>query len=145
MLWVLGGSLVSMERDNINSLETSRPRVSNIIARVVIHVVVYAAVVIGTIVIANKAYDFTYQIYGAVPVSAKSTETKKIEIKPGENGLQIADKLYREDLIVNKYSFFIRLKLSQRMVQPQKYELSNNMTYIEILDKICMKSSDDGE
>lgn len=132
-----------MERDSINSLEASRPRVSNVIVGVVVHIVIYIAVIAATLFVANKAYDFTYQIYGKVPVSTKSTVTKTVEIKEGENGLQIADKLYRENLIVNKYSFFIRLKLSQRMVQPQKYELSNNMTYVEILDKICMNSSED--
>ena len=132
-----------MERDSINSLEASRPRVSNVIVGVVVHIVIYIAVIVATLFVANKAYDFTYQIYGKVPVSTKSTVTKTVEIKEGENGLQIADKLYRENLIVNKYSFFIRLKLSQRMVQPQKYELSNNMTYVEILDKICMNSSED--
>ena len=55
-----------MERDSITSLEASRPRVSNVIVGVVVHIVIYIAVIAATLFVANKAYDFTYQIYGGM-------------------------------------------------------------------------------
>ena len=82
------------------------------------------------------SYDFAYQIYGDVAVSSKATVDKDIKIEAGDSSMAIANKLSDEGMIVNKYSFLIRLKLSQQAVQPNIYKVSNNMTYSEIIDTI---------
>ena len=131
-----------MENVN-NSIDSKKTHVSNILVRVIFHVFAYVAIVAVVIVLANKAYDFTYQIYGDVTVSEKSTVTKEIDIKQGMSNLAIASTLENEGLIVNKYSFFIRLKLCGKPAQVQKCKISNNMTYEQIIDEICKNDTED--
>ena len=132
----------SMENIN-NSIDTNKTHISNVLLRVILHIAVYVILIVAVIFVANKAYDFTYQIYGNVTVSSEATVTKEIDVKQGMSNLAIARTLENEGLIVNKYSFFIRLKLADKPVQIQKCKISNNMTYETIIDKLCSVEQDD--
>lgn len=131
-----------MENDSVTQNETKVVNKASIITQIVLNILFYVFVVFIIITGANKAFDFTYQIYGPVSVSEKPGKEKEVEIKKGTSAFQIADELYDNNLIKNKYSFFIRLKLSERTIVPNKYKLSTAMTYEEIIDNICRKDTD---
>ncbi|MBE5935111.1 MAG: endolytic transglycosylase MltG [Lachnospiraceae bacterium] len=117
----------------------------NTIIRLILHIVVYGVIIFAIVSFADKAYEFAYQIYGDVAVSQKATVKKNIEIKSGDNTVVIADKLYKEKLIMNKYSFIVRMKLSQEIIKPNTYKLANNMTYSEIIETICATDTESDE
>ena len=52
-------------------------------------------------------------------------------------------KLYDEGLIVNKYSFIVRMKLSDEVVQQGKYKISNDMNYKEIISEITNNTDEE--
>ncbi len=108
----------------------------NLIIRMVLYVVCYGVVIFAIVAVANKSYDLAYQIYGDVSVAKNATKTKEIEVLPGDNALTVADKLYKEGLIVDKYSYMIRMKLSNEVIQPGTYKISNDMNYKEIIREI---------
>ena len=133
-----------MENVKLDSKRTNDTwEYSNFFIRIILYLLFYGAIIAMVVIVSNKAYEFAYQIYGDVAVSSKTSVSKDIQIEVGESSMGIASKLYKEGLIVNKYSFFIRLKLSQEVVQPGKYKLSNSMTYSEIINNITI--SDDAE
>jgi UPF0755 protein len=58
--------------------------------------------------------------------------------------MSVSNHLEKEGLIVNKYSFFIRAKLSENSkarIRPGKYKIHSGMSYSMILDKIMQRDS----
>lgn len=128
-----------MEKDD-NTLN-----IASIIVQILMNLLFYGIAIYLTVNFANRAYDFAYQVYGPVTMAEAPGESKKVEIKEGTSSTQIANLLYNEKLIVDKYSFLVRLKLSEQNVHPKIYTLSTSMTYSDIISEICENSSDDGE
>lgn len=118
---------------------------ASIIVQLLMNILFYGVVIYMTVAFANKAYDFAYQIYGPVTMAEAPGTSKKIDIKEGTSSTQIANMLYEERLIVDKYSFLLRLKLSEQNVRPNVYTLTTAMTYSDIIAKICENSSDEGD
>ena len=122
--------------ESLDNTEGTKGSYVNFIIRMALYIICYGVLAVAVVKVANRAYEFAYQIYGDVSVSDKATKTKEIEVVPGDNAVTISNKLYNEGLIVDKYSFFIRMKLSDELIQPNKYEISNNMNYKEIIKEI---------
>ena len=118
---------------------------TSLIVQILLNILFYGVALFITMTCANKAYDFAYQIYGEVAVAESSGKSKYIEIKEGDSILQVSNKLYSEDLIVNKYAFLIKFKLSEKILKPGKYEISNTYTNVEIMDVICGVTSKVGD
>ena len=123
--------------------EDNTLNVASIIVQILMNVLFYGIAIYLTVNFANRAYDFAYQVYGPVTMAEAPGESKKVEIKEGTSSVQIANMLYNNKLIVDKYSFLVRLKLSELNICPKTYTLSTSMTYSDIIDKICENSSED--
>lgn len=111
-------------------------KVSSYILRFLLNAVFYIAVVIAVIYVSKAAYDFTYQLYGPVVVDASAEEGIYIKINKGDSTMNVAAKLELNRVIVNKYSFFLKTKLSDQSILAGTYELKASMTYKEILGVI---------
>ncbi len=112
-------------------------KVSSFIARILLNVAFYTLVVVLIINFSKLAYDFTYQLYGPVTVSAKGEGTTVVFIiDKGESTMDVAGKLEVGRLIENKYAFYLKAKLGNHVIMPGRYELSTDMTYSEILGVI---------
>jgi UPF0755 protein len=84
----------------------------------------------------RKAYNFTYQLYGPVTVDNEPGRTVPIKINKGESTMDIASKLELNRVIVDKYSFYLKVKLQNKVIMPGTYRVNSSMTYDEILDII---------
>lgn len=118
---------------------------TSLIVQILLNILFYGVAIFITMTCANKAYDFAYQIYGEVAVEESKGKTKQIEIKDGESIVQVANKLQSENLIADKYAFLIKFKLSEEVLKPGKYEISNTRTNVEIMDTICGNASKNGD
>lgn len=116
---------------------------TSIIVQMLLNILFYGIAIFVTITCANVAYDFAYQIYGEVTVSEAPGKTKKIDIKEGMSAMQVADKLDDNNLIVNKYSFLVKFKLSEAIIKPGEYEISNSDNYTSIINKISGVDSEE--
>ena len=118
---------------------------ASIIVQFLMNVLFYGVAIYMTVTFANKAYDFAYQVYGPVTMAEEPGTSKRVDIKEGTSSAQIANMLYEEKLIVDKYSFLVRLKFSEQNVHPNVYTLTTAMTYSDIIAKICENTSDEGD
>jgi UPF0755 protein len=84
----------------------------------------------------RTAFNFTYQLYGPVAVENEPGRTIPIRINKGESSMDIAGKLELNRVIVDKYSFYFKVKLQDKVIMPGTYRVNSSMTYDEILDVI---------
>ncbi len=104
----------------------------------------YVLVVIFVIRAADIAYDFAYQVFGDVTVAEAPGKDIKVTILKGESTMNVASKLELNKLIVNKYSFYFKVKLMELgrddgdnfSIMPGEFMLNNSMNYDEILSII---------
>jgi UPF0755 protein len=70
------------------------------------------------------------------PVSAESTESKQVEIKPGSSLSAIASLLYEQGIIRNKFVFQMYVDFNDKAsgMQAGKYQLSPGMTMEQIMN-----------
>lgn len=111
-------------------------RVIQIILQVIFNILFYIVVILFAIYLSRNVYDFSYQIFGNVPVEEAPGQTVSFEIKKGEDIFNISKKLKRDNLIVNPYSFTARVKISvgkRQPIVPGIYELNSSMTYDKII------------
>lgn len=118
---------------------------TSIVVQMLLNILFYGVAIFITMTCANTAYDFAYQIYGEVAVAEAPGKSKKIEIKEGMSALQVADKLYDNRLIVNKYSFLVKFKLTELSIKPGEYTISSADHYEDIINRICGLSLDEGD
>ena len=101
-----------------------------------IAVIFYVAVAFGLKKAAGLSYDFAYQIFGNVAVEAAPGRDVKVTILKGESSMNIASKLESARVVVDKYSFFVKLKLKEYDIMPGTYILNTSMSYDEVLSVI---------
>ncbi|MBQ6106056.1 MAG: endolytic transglycosylase MltG [Lachnospiraceae bacterium] len=107
---------------------------SNNITRLLLDILFYTVVVISTIKLSQYGYNFCYQLFGSVAVD-KEDEGHEIEflIQTGDSTKDVASKLKREGVIVDRYSFYFKSVLSKSNIQPGTYTLRSDMDYNTIL------------
>lgn len=107
---------------------------SNNITRLLLDILFYTVVVISTIKLSQYGYNFCYQLFGSVAVD-KEDEGHEIEflIQTGDSTKDVASKLKREGVIVDRYSFYCKSVLSKSNIQPGTYTLRSDMDYDTIL------------
>ncbi|MBO4695799.1 MAG: endolytic transglycosylase MltG [Lachnospiraceae bacterium] len=107
---------------------------SNNISRLLMDILFYTVVVIATIKLSQYGYNFCYQLFGSVAVD-KEGEGQEIEffIQSGDSTKEVAMKLKREGVIVDRYSFYTKSILSKSNIQPGTYTLRSDMDYDTIL------------
>ena len=60
----------------------------------------------------------------------------EIHIEEGESTMDIAEKLYMNKIVVNKYTFYLKVQLFEYKIMQGTFELNTSMTYDEILEVI---------
>ena len=84
-------------------------------------------------------YDLCYEIYGPVVVEEAPGTDREFEVNNNESMYKVSERLYKDGLIVNRYSFYIRTKLMDKdevKLKPGIYTLNTSMDYEEILDML---------
>lgn len=108
----------------------------NVIIHIFLNILFYTFVIILITKLSVIAYDFSYQIFGNVSVEEAPGRDISIEIKSGESTMNIANKLELNRLIVNKYSFYLRAKLTKQVIMPGTYVINTSMDYDQIFSVI---------
>lgn len=116
-------------------------KITSFILRLLLNIIFYIIVVVLIINVSKKAYEFTYQLYGPEAVDVAPGKEIILEINKGESSMDIASKLELNRAIENKYSFYLRTKLSEYVIMPGTYKINSSMTYDEILTVISDYSS----
>lgn len=111
-------------------------------------VIFYMLVVLAISALCKKTYDFVYQIFGNVTAQEAPGTDVSFTIEDGDSSFEIAKRLEYSKIIVNKYSFYIRVKLSTSgskgtAIRPGTYDLNTSMTYGEILSVITESGGDE--
>ena len=104
-------------------------------------VIFYMLVILAVSFLCRKTYNFVYQIFGDVTVQEAPGTDVTFVIEDGDGTFDIAKRLEYSKLIVNRYSFYIRARLSTsgdegKPILPGTYLLNTSMTYGEILNVI---------
>lgn len=111
-------------------------KISSFVLRLLLNIIFYILVIILVIYGSKTAFNFTYQLYGPVSVDDEPGRTIPVQINKGESTMDIASKLELNRVIVNKYSFYFKAKLQNKVIMPGTYKVNTSMTYDEILDII---------
>ena len=67
---------------------------------------------------------------------AASGYTAEVTIGKGESTMEVANMLDAKKIIVNKYSFYLRAKLTKQNILPGTYKVSSDMDYDRIFKVI---------
>ncbi|HWT26472.1 MAG TPA: hypothetical protein VN131_00900 [Mobilitalea sp.] len=100
------------------------------------NIVFYVLVVILVITCSKAAFEFTYELYGPRTVDSKPGHEIIFQINQGESTMDVASKLEIDRAIVNKYSFYFKTKLQDKVILAGTYKINSSMTYDEILNTI---------
>jgi len=119
-----------------------------VIFRLVYHVLVFIVeilvtllVVVGMIQCCQASYRFCYEIFGSIAVEEGPGSDKDFEVKKSDSVYRMAERLQEEGLIKNKYSFFIRVFLTEKnqtVFHSGKYVLNTSMDYEDIINVLTM-------
>lgn len=105
----------------------------------IVNIIVMLLIVFALIQVCKMSYDFSYQIFGDVVVSSPPGQSSVFKVEKNESEWEVSKRLKNEKLIVNAYSFYIRLQLTankSKKLTEGEYMLNSSMTYEEILQKI---------
>ncbi|WP_442560800.1 hypothetical protein [Catonella sp.] len=132
----VGGELVAAGR------RTGRI-VLNIFGAVIhifLNIIFYMVIVYMVIKASNYTYDFAYQVFGSVSVTKDSGYITELTINKGESTMEVARLLEVKKVIPNKYSFYVRAKLTKLNILPGTYKVSSDMDYDQIFKVITTPS-----
>ncbi|MBO7631518.1 MAG: endolytic transglycosylase MltG [Lachnospiraceae bacterium] len=131
-----------------NQLKTGRViwHFSNGITRLMLDILFYTLVILAITKFSQYGYNFCYQIFGSVAVD-KEGEGTEVEflILSGDSTKEVAAKLKREGVIVDRFSFYAKSLLSKSNIQPGTYLLRSDMNYDTILKIICRYKEETNE
>lgn len=132
-----------MERDGAANKKKKRRLTAQTVLHVVLgilylmlNVVFYAVVFLVAKNLCTSTYHYAYQIFGNVSVTEAPGTDVEVTIEKGSGSMDIATMLERKRLVVNRYTFFIRTKLTigkEHPIYPGKYMLNTSMCYDDIL------------
>ena len=111
-------------------------KISSFVLRLLLNIIFFVLVIIFVIYGSRKAFDFTDQLYGPVSVDQEPGKVIPVKINKGEATMDIASKLELKRVIVDKYSFYFKTKLQNKVIMPGTYMVNSSMTYDEVLDII---------
>ncbi len=101
-----------------------------------LNLVFYAVVALAIYFVATRVYEFSYQVFGDRVCEAAPGRDVEIHIEEGESTMEIAEKLYMNKIVVNKYTFYLKVQLYEYKIMQGTFELNTSMTYDEILEVI---------
>ena len=101
-----------------------------------LNLVFYAVVAFGIYFVATNVYEFSYQVFGDRVCEAEPGRDVEIHIAEGESTMDIAEKLYMNKVVINQYTFYLKVQLFEYKIMQGTFPLNTSMTYDEILDVI---------
>ena len=107
-----------------------------VVIHIFLNIIFYMVIVYLVIKASHYAYDFAYQVFGSVSVTKNSGYTAEVTIGTGESTMEVANMLDAKKIIVNKYSFYLRAKLTKQNILPGTYKVSSDMDYDRIFKVI---------
>lgn len=107
-----------------------------VVIHIFLNIIFYMVIVYLVIKASHYAYDFAYQVFGSVSVTKNSGYTAEVTIGKGESTMEVANMLDAKKIIVNKYSFYLRAKLTKQNILPGTYKVSSDMDYDQIFKVI---------
>ena len=107
-----------------------------VVIHIFLNIIFYMVIVYLVIRASHYAYDFAYQVFGSVSVTKNSGYTAEVTIGKGESTMEVANMLDAKKIIVNKYSFYLRAKLTKQNILPGTYKVSSDMDYDQIFKVI---------
>lgn len=107
-----------------------------VVIHIFLNIIFYMVIVYLVIKASHYAYDFAYQVFGSVSVTKNSGYTAEVTIGKGESTMEVANMLDAKKIIVNKYSFYLRAKLTKQNILPGTYKVSSDMDYDRIFKVI---------
>lgn len=119
--------------------------ITGIVFQILANIIFYLLVVICAVWLTQKAYHFSYEIFGDVSVDRAPGTDIVVTIREGESAKHLADMLEKKKLISNKTSFYIRVRLMVNQddpILPGIYELNTSMDYKEIIETITDPGAD---
>lgn len=111
-------------------------KITSAVLRVFLNILFYIAIILVLIQAVKITYNFSYQLFGSVSVEAEPGIDTEFQISKGESTMDVARKLEAGNLIVNKYSFYLKTKFKDYNIYPGTFILNTSMDYDEILDVI---------
>ncbi len=106
------------------------------ITHLVLNVIFYIFVIFLVYRASIFVYDFTYQVFGDVVVEEAPGVNVEITIPEGTSTMELASKLEMNRLVINRYSFYIKVKLLNYKILAGTYHLNTSMTYDDIINTI---------
>ena len=114
---------------------------SSDIIRLFIDILFYVLVAFAIVKLSLYAKSFCYQVFGNVQVDDYEHGVEKdILIELGDSTRDVGKRLEREGIIVNEFSFYIKVKINKLNIMPGTYKLRTDMNYNEILDIIAVST-----
>ena len=111
-------------------------RVTNGLLHLLLNAVFYCIVVFIIVKACSATYDFSYQLFGDVRVDTVNPIERQLVIEKDESTMSVASKLELYKIIDNKYSFYVRAKLTNEKILPGTYVVSSDMNYDMIFEVI---------
>lgn len=102
-----------------------------------INILVLVLILYGVSRVCICGYHFCYAVFGTVTVDQGKGREKVFQVETNRSMYEVADKLQKQGLIVDKYSFYARTQLLEQdtvILRPGTYVLRTNMDYQEIID-----------
>ncbi len=109
---------------------------------ILLNIIFYSLVVFGGVQLCRAGYSFAYEALGDTTADLPPGENKQFTIRKGQDDFTVAKNLEEQDLIKNKYSFYLRMKLQREegtSLQEGVYTLNTSMSYEEILGQVVSK------
>ncbi len=106
------------------------------VVHLVLNIIFYIFVIFLVYRASVFVYDFTYQVFGDVTVEEAPGVSVEIVIPEGTSTMELASKLEMNRIVVNRYSFYLKVKLLGYNILAGTYHLNTSMTYDEILNTI---------
>lgn len=114
----------------------------------ILTLLLYTVIILGTIYLTKSAYAFSYQIFGNDTVAEAPGKDVMVTIRRGDTTQEIAELLEYKSVIKNQTSFFIRAKLmvnNSDPILPGVYKLNTSMNYGNIIRTITDPGASLGE
>ncbi len=110
---------------------------TNATLRILLNIIIFTVIILLVYKYSWQAYSFAYRVFGADPVEDKYvTDGKDVTIKidKGDSALNVGAKLELARAIHDKFSFYIRARLTKAQFHPGLYTVNTTMSYDEMFE-----------
>lgn len=106
---------------------------------VILNTIIYGVVLFAGVQLCSIGYSFAYEVLGDTTAEFPPGEEKEFTIEKNEDAFTVAGRLEEDNLVKNRYSFYLRMLLEESeetKLTPGDYTLNTCMSYEEIVSHI---------